>query len=192
MAQPAAVRTESQQTKRARLRDIIAERCFSRGKPFQLASGRWSDFYFNMKPAMLDAEGIDLLADLILERIAGTDAKFIGGLVMGSVPVSVAVTLKSRSTKTPLQAFWVRKEVKDHGAKSRIDGYLVDGAKVIMVEDVTTTGGSVLQAIEEVKKRGCTIAAVITIVDRLEGAKEHLAEAGIELIALYDAKDFMP
>jgi len=192
MAQPAAVRTESQQTKRARLRDIIAERCFSRGKPFQLASGRWSDFYFNMKPAMLDPEGIDLLADLVLARIADIDAKYIGGLVMGSVPVSVAVALKSHATPSPRQAFWVRKETKDHGAKSRIDGYLAEGANVIMVEDVTTTGGSVLQAIEEVKKRGCKIAAVITIVDRLEGAKEHLAEAGIELIALYDAKDFMP
>jgi len=188
MAQAAMARGAD--SKRERLRKIIAERCFSKGKPFQLASGRWSDFYFNMKPAMLDAEGIDLLADLVLERLAGIDAKYIGGLVMGAVPVSVAVTMKSLKSKTPLQAFWVRKETKDHGAKSRIDGYLADGARVIMIEDVTTTGGSVLQAIEEVKKRGCRIAAVITIVDRLEGARERLAEDGIELIALYDAKDF--
>lgn len=175
---------------RERLRRLIAERCFTKGKPFQLASGRWSDFYFDLKPAMLDPEGSNLLADLILERMAGIDAKYIGGLAMGAVPIALAVTLKSYGTSRPLQAFWVRKEAKGHGTKSLADGYLVDGSRVIIVEDVATTGGSVMKAIDEVKRHDCQIAAVITIVDRLEGAREKLAEAGIELIALFTAKDF--
>lgn len=175
---------------RERLRRLIAERCFTKGKPFQLASGRWSDFYFDLKPAMLDPEGSNLLADLILERMAGIDAKYIGGLAMGAVPIALAVTLKSYGTSRPLQAFWVRKEAKGHGTKSLTDGYLVDGSRVIIVEDVATTGGSVMKAIDEVKRHDCQIAAVITIVDRLEGAREKLAEAGIELIALFTAKDF--
>jgi orotate phosphoribosyltransferase len=188
MAQVAGTRPDIHS--RERLHRIIAERCFTRGKPFQLASGRWSDFYFDLKPAMLDPEGSNLLADLILERTAGIDAQYIGGLAMGAVPIALGVTVKSYQTSRPLQAFWVRKEPKSHGTKKLIDGYLADGSRVIIVEDVTTTGGSVSKAIDEVKRHNCKIAAVLTIVDRLEGAKENLASAGIELIALFTAKDF--
>ncbi|HEX9490255.1 MAG TPA: orotate phosphoribosyltransferase [Stellaceae bacterium] len=173
-----------------RLRQIIAERCFTKGQPFQLSSGRMSNFYFNLKPAMLDPEGLDLLADIILERIAGIDARYIGGLAMGAVPLAIAVLLKSNATARPLQGFWVRKEAKGHGTKNLTDGYIQDGARVIIVEDVTTSGDSVMQAINEVKRRGCDIAAVITIVDRLEGAEERLAQNGVKLTALFTAKDF--
>lgn len=181
---------DHQPSKRERLRRIIAERCFTKGKPFQLASGKWSDFYFDLKPAMLDAEGIDLLADLILERTSGIDAKYIGGLAMGAVPLAVATVLKSHSTNRPLQGFWVRKRAKDHGTQKLTDGYLVDGQPVIIIDDVTTSGGSVMDAIHEVRRHRCEIAAVITIVDRLEGAKERLAREGFELTALFDTKDF--
>lgn len=174
-----------------RLRQIIAEMCFSKGPTFRLASGRESNFYFNLKKAMLDPEGIELLADLILEKISDIPADYVGGLAMGAVPVIVAVVMKSRRGKRSLRGFWVRKEAKGHGTKDLTDGHLVDGSRVIIVDDVTTTGGSIMQAIDEVKRHNCEIAAAITIVDRSEGAKETLAQKGIELIALFDAKSFI-
>lgn len=173
-----------------RLRDIIIERSFRRGS-FTLASGRTSAFFFDLKKTMLHPEGIDLLADLVVARLAGVEAEYIGGLVMGAVPVVVASVLKSQSTERPLHGFWVRKEQKDHGAMSLIDGYVEDGAKVIVVDDVTTTGGSALKAIAELRRRNCTISAVLTIVDRLEGARENFAKEGIQLIALYDTNDLL-
>src|SRR5260221_7420047 len=173
-----------------RLRQIIAERCFTKGQPFQLSSGRMSNFYFNLKPAMLDPEGLDLLADIILERIAGIDARYIGGLAMGAVPLAIAVLLKSNATARPLQGFWVRKEAKGHGTKNLNDGYIQDGARGILAEDVTNNGDSVMQAINESKRRGCDVAAVITIGDRLQGAEERLAQNGVKLTALFTAKDF--
>lgn len=192
MAPPAAARREMQPSKRERLRELIAERCYRRGR-FTLASGKESDYYFNLKPAMLDAVGANLIADLVLDQIAGLDASYIGGLAMGAVPVAIATMMRSYATAKPLQAFWVRKEgPKEHGAKNLADGYIVSGARVIVVEDVTTTGDSVMQAVDEVRRRGCEVAAVITIVDRLEGARKRLAREGIDLIALYTTKDFDP
>jgi orotate phosphoribosyltransferase len=191
MGQQAASRRETQPTAWERLRQIIAERCYAKGR-FVLASGRESTYYFYMKPAMLDAEGSNLLADLILDRIAAIDANYVGGLVMGAVPIAVAVALKSHASRRSLQAFWVRKEAKDHGAKSRTDGYLVDGSRVIIVEDVTTTGDSVMQAIDEVRRHHCEIAAVVTIVDRLEGAQKRLAAEKINFLALFNTRDFDP
>ncbi len=181
-----------QDGRRERLRHIIADMCFTTGPTFRLASGRESNFYFNLKKAMLDPEGIELLADLILEETAGIRADYVGGLAMGAVPVVVAVVMKSRGGNRPLRGFWVRKEAKGHGTNDLTDGHIVDGSRVIIVDDVTTTGGSIKQAIEEVKRHNCEIAAVITIVDRLEGAKEALAKDGVELIALYDTNDFLP
>ena len=97
---------------------------------------------------------------------------------MGARPVVIAAILKSHETPHPLQGFWVRKEQKDHGTKNLTDGYSPEGENVIVVDDVTTTGGSIMQAINEVRRRGCKIVAVITIVDRLEGAQESLDKAG--------------
>lgn len=173
-----------------RLLNIIKEKSLIKDRPFRLASGKSSNYFFDLKPTMLDPEGINLLADAILQRTVNLDAKYLGGLEMGAVPIVVAATLKSFGTAHPLYGFWVRKEQKDHGILNLTDGHFVAGSRVIIVDDVTTTGGSVLKAINEVRRHNCTIAAVITIVDRLEGAKENLAAQDVELIALYTTKDF--
>jgi orotate phosphoribosyltransferase len=177
--------------KRARLVGIIKALSFRTDRTFTLASGRTSNIFFDLKPTMLDAEGIDLIADAVLERLSGIDAGYIGGLAMGAVPIVVACVLKSRATGRPLRGFWVRKEQKDHGAERRADGHLVDGSRVIIVEDVTTTGGSALQAVAEARRHGCEVAAVVTVIDRLEGAREALAREGIELRAVFDRNDFV-
>ena len=121
MAQVATSRGGIEPSKRDRLRQIIADRCYAKGR-FTLASGKESDYYFNLKPAMLDAEGLNLIADLILERVADLDVDCIGGLAMGAVPIAIATITKSYETPRPLQAFWVRKEAKDHGTKNLADG----------------------------------------------------------------------
>lgn len=190
MAQTAAKLTPVPLSKRERLRQIIAERSFSQGNSYLLASGKASNFYFDMKQTMLDPEGLNLIADLILEKTEGLPAKYVGGLAMGAVPVAVAVVMKSNATGNPLQGFWIRKEAKEHGTRRLADGYLPDGSDVLIVEDVTTSGGSVLQAVNEVRKRHGRVNAVITIVDRDDGAKGRLAAEGIELISLFSVSDF--
>src|SRR5260221_11541455 len=104
-----------------------------------------SNFYFNLKPAMLDPEGLDLLADIILERIAGIDARYIGGLALGAGPLAIAGLLKSNATARPLQGFLVGKEAKGDGTKNITDGYIQNGARVIILEGVATSGDSVMQ-----------------------------------------------
>jgi orotate phosphoribosyltransferase len=173
----------------ARLREIIAEKSFGEGE-FTLASGRKSDVFFNMKPTMLDPEGLNLIADLVLEKLQGYDAEFIGGILVGAAPVLLSVVQKSYYTPRPLRGFWVRNERKAHGMQQKIDGDPGDGDKIIVVDDVTTTGGSVLKAVHAMQDRGCDIVCVLTIVDRCEGAVEQIKDSGYDLISIFDRYDF--
>ena len=179
---------------RARLRDIIHQRSFGYGE-IKLASGRISNFYFNLKPAMLDAEGAALLAQLTLDALIGERVDYIGGLEMGAVPIAGAVAQLSFMTGAPVQAFFVRKKPKEHGAKLSIEGLMpgesLRGKRVVIVEDVTTTGGSAIKAIEAVRDAGAEIAFVLSIVDREEGATENFAAMGLDFRVLYRASEFL-
>ena len=179
---------------RARLRDIIHRRSFGYGE-VKLASGRMSNFYFNLKPAMLDAEGAALLAQLTLDALAGERIDCIGGLEMGAVPIAGAVAQLSHMTGTPVQAFFVRKKPKEHGARLSVEGLMpgetLQAKRVVIVEDVTTTGGSAMKAVEAVREAGGEIAFVLTIVDREEGATEAFAAHGLDFRALYRASEFL-
>jgi orotate phosphoribosyltransferase len=179
---------------RARLRDIIHARSFGYGD-VKLASGRVSNFYFNLKPTMLDAEGAALLAQLTLDAVADERIDYIGGLEMGAVPIAGAVAQLSFLNGAPVQAFFVRKKPKEHGAKLSIEGLMpgesLRGKRIVIVEDVTTTGGSAMKAIEAVQDAGAEIAFVLTIVDREEGATENFAEARLDFRALYRASEFL-
>ena len=179
---------------RARLRDIIHVRSFGYGE-VKLASGRVSNFYFNLKPTMLDAEGAALLAQLTLEALAGERIDYVGGLEMGAVPIAGAVAQLSFMTGAPVQAFFVRKKPKEHGAKLSIEGLMpgesLRGKRVVIVEDVTTTGGSAMKAVEAARDAGAEIAFVLTIVDREEGATEAFAGHGLDFRAIYRASEFL-
>jgi len=179
---------------RARLRDIIHERSFGLGE-IKLASGRTSNFYFNLKPSMLDAEGAALLAQLTLDALAGEKIDYIGGLEMGAVPIAGAVAQLSFMTGAPMQAFFVRKKPKEHGAKLSVEGLApgesLRGKRVVVVEDVTTTGGSALKAVEAAREAGAEIVFVLTIVDREEGATENFAALGLDFRAIYRASEFL-
>jgi orotate phosphoribosyltransferase len=179
---------------RKRLIEIVRARSFSAGSETKLVSGRSSNFYFNMKPTMLDAEGAYLIAALILDALKGGDADYVGGLEMGAVPLATAVAVLSQTKGWPLQAFFVRKQAKDHGAKKLIEGLapgeMLAGKRLVILEDVTTTGGSSMKAIEAAKAEGGNIVRVITVVDRLEGAADTFKAAGIPFSAVLTVDDF--
>lgn len=143
----------------------------------KLASGKTSDFYIDGKQVTLDAQGIFLAGKLILNMIHGTDADAVGGPTMGADPLAAAVSLLSSQSGHPLKAFIVRKASKEHGTQKMIEGPdLVEGDRVVMLEDVITTGGSVLKAIEEVEKMKAKVVKVICLVDRDQGADQLLAD----------------
>lgn len=169
---------------------LLKERAFRLGR-IVLASGRESDFYFDMKPAMLDPDGAALLAELILQAIQGVDADCIGGLEMGAVPLIAPVAMKSPDFGRHLPGFFVRKAVKDHGTKKRIDGADIAGKTVVILEDVTTTGGSAMDAVKAVQDAGAKVALVLSILDRGEGAAELYAKAGVPFKSLFRAEEFL-
>jgi orotate phosphoribosyltransferase len=177
-----------------RLIDIVRERSFSAGAETRLVSGRSTSFYFDMKPSMLHPEGAELMATLILEALRDTKVDLVGGMEIGAVPLATAVAVMSQAQGRPLQAFFVRKQPKDHGARKLIEGLApgetLQGRRVAILEDVTTTGGSSLKAIEAVRAEGATIAAVITVIDRLEGAAETFQRAALPFTAILTAADF--
>jgi orotate phosphoribosyltransferase len=140
-----------------------------------LASGKKSDYYIDGKQVTLDPQGLLIVGKAILSMLQGTKADAIGGPTLGADPIAAAVSLLSSQTGHPLKAFIVRKEAKKHGMQKMIEGpALVAGDRVVMVEDVITTGGSVLNAIKEVEALGCLIIKVICLVDRDEGGAELL------------------
>lgn len=179
---------------RARLFDIIRRRSFGRGE-ITLASGRKSNFYFNLKPTMLDAEGAALLAELTLDALSGERIDYVGGLEMGAVPLAGAIAQLSFMRGQPIQAFFVRKKPKDHGAKLAVEGLApgesLAGKRVVIVEDVTTTGGSAVKAVDAVRESGAEIVMVFTMVDREEGATDTFREAGLDFRSLYRASEFL-
>jgi orotate phosphoribosyltransferase len=179
---------------RRRLIEIVRTRSFSTGGATQLVSGRSSNFYFNMKPSMLHPEGSHLMATLVLDALKGSQVDFIGGLEIGAVPLATAVSSLSHVKGWPIGAFFVRKQAKEHGAKKLVEGLApgetLQGKRIVILEDVTTTGGSSMKAIEAVRAEGGVIERVVTVVDRLEGAEAAFKAAGIPFQALLTVSDF--
>src|ERR1700719_3443862 len=184
----------SKSASRARLVEIIRKRSFGRGE-ITLASGRKSNFYFNLKPTMLDPEGAPLLAELTFEALKDDRLDFVGGLEMGAVPLAGAIAQLSWIKGHPIAAFFVRKKPKENGARLAVEGLAkgesLKGKRVAIVEDVTTTGSSALRAVEAVRDAGGEVALVFTMVDRDEGATETFAQAGLAFRSLYRAGEFL-
>lgn len=181
-------------TARARLIEIVRARSFSTGAEMKLASGRTSNFYFNMKPTMLHPEGAYMIGVLILDALPGTRVDLIGGLEMGAVPLAASVAAMSHAAGRPVAAFFVRKQAKEHGARKLVEGLApgdtLSGKRIVVLEDVTTTGGSAMKAIEALQAEGAIIDRVITVVDRQEGAADTFKAAGIPFQPLLTADAF--
>ena len=177
-----------------RLLEIILEKSFQYSKEpiFKLVSGGVSNFYFNCKPAMLDPEGKELIGRLIFSIIRDLEVTGIGGLELGSVPISSAVSLISQLEGQPIKEFIVRKEKKDHGIPAKVEGEFVAGEKVVVVDDVITTGGSTIKAIEAVQKLGLEVAKVVVLVDREEmNGRQNIAEICPEVEPLIKRTEVM-
>ena len=153
-----------------RLMEILLAKSFQYAEEpiFKLVSGGVSNFYFNCKPTMLDPEGKELIGRLIFTKIQHLEIAGIGGLELGSVPISGAVSLISQLEGRPIKEFIVRKEKKDHGMPAKVEGEFVAGDQVVVVDDVITTGGSTIKAIEAVQKLGLKVTKVLVLVDRQE------------------------
>jgi len=175
---------------RSKLFALLKERAFRRGRVI-LASGRESDYYFDMKPAMLDPDGASLLAELILQYIQSFKADCVGGLEMGAVPLIAPVAMRSLDFGRRLPGFFVRKAVKGHGTKKRVDGADITGKTVVILEDVTTTGASAMDAVKAVEECGAKVVLVLSILDRGEGAADLYAKAGIPFASLFRAEEFL-
>jgi orotate phosphoribosyltransferase len=177
-------------SKKDRLKEIIIEKSLKRGD-FTLASGAKSDYLFDLKTTMLDPEGANLIGHLVLGKL-GDDIDAIGGLELGACPaVSNACTI-SHQIKRDLRFFYVRKEKKGRGTDQLIEGCeLKKGDKVVILDDVTTKGGSVKEAIKAVQSMGCKVVKVLSIVDRNEGARENLARDGIALDCIFSKDEIL-
>ena len=179
---------------RQRLFEIIRDRSFRQGGRFTLVSGRTSTIYFNLKPAMLDPDGSRLIGAALAGKAAALGATCISGMEMGAVPLVASAAAMSAVAQNPIRACFIRKQAKDHGTKNLIEGLAegedLAGRSVVIVEDVTTTGGSALKAIATLREAGAVVDHIVTVVDREEGATVAFAAAGITLHALYRKSEF--
>ena len=180
---------QSLEALRGRLREIVELRSLLQGN-FTLASGAASSFYFNLKETILDPEASILISDLILNALASDLPDCIGGMEMGAVPIAACVGLRSAQMGMPVRPFYVRKSAKGHGTRRRIDVTLPAGGRAVIVEDVTTTGSSAMEAAAAARDAGCTVDTVVTILDRQEGACELLQSVGLGLVPLLSRADF--
>lgn len=181
---------ESKKEKKERLLNLIKKKALKFG-PITLASGKKSDWYADLRLITLDSEGAYLVSELLFELLKGEKIGALGGLMLGADPICGAFAATSFMHDKPIPTFIVRKEPKKHGQMRRIEGPLKKGSSVVIVDDVATTGSSLLKAIDAVEEEGCKVIKVITIIDREEGAKEKLAERGYSLISLFTKKDFL-
>ncbi len=176
---------------RARAFEIIKTKSFVTGT-VTLASGKVSDHYFDMKPSMMDAEGAHLLAQLLLAEVRKVKADYVGGLEMGAVPLIAPISALSWVEGRRIDGFFVRKAAKDHGTQKLIEGVKdLSGRNAVIVEDVTTTGGSAMKAIKLLQDAGAKITLVVSILDREESAAELYRTAGIPFTSLFKASEFL-
>jgi len=174
----------------AELIALVGSKSLKRGT-FRLASGREASFYLDAKQVVLDAHGSMLIGQAILQRLLalGQMPDAVGGLSIGADPVTSAVVTMAGVQGIAMKGFLVRKEPKEHGTKRFIEGPVEPGQRVVIVEDVITTGGSSLLAIDRAQEFGLIVERVITVIDRLAGGQEILAARGIPLESLVTIRD---
>ena len=169
------------------LKELFRARAMKFGD-FTLASGKKSSYYVNSKKVLFHAEAITLLGDLLYDATSDLTFQAIGGLEVGAIPMAAAALTAFHHNGRHLEGFFVRKKAKEHGAKDLLEGQVSTGDKVVVIDDVLTTGGSVVQAIEAVEARGATVVRVVCICDRLQGAREALAK--YDFRPLFTVRDF--
>ena len=179
---------------RARLARMIVERTFrySDDPPFTLASGKQSNFYFNCKPTTLDPEGMNLIGNIIFDMLEDSGISAVGGLTLGADPMANAVSVISYQRNRPIKAFIVRRDAKEHGTKSAIEGNIKEGERVAVLDDVITTGKSTIIAIEKAQEAGLIVDRVITLIDREEeDGRENIGKHVKRVESVFTRTDIM-
>ena len=178
---------------RERLLELLRDRSFERRRVV-LASGKESDFFIDCKQTALTAEGHALIGALMFEDAMKLKADAVAGVELGGCPLASAVAQVSFAKGSPLDAIYVRKAAKDHGSQRMVEGdtRLVKGSRVVLLEDVVTTGGSTIRAMQTLRLAGHQVVGVLALVDRLEGGREAIEGAGVSLTALFTRRDFIP
>lgn len=174
------------------LRDLLRDRSVARGD-FVLASGARSNYYIDARRTTMSGAGLMLVGAVALDAIdaAGWRPDAVGGLTMGADPVAFAIALAAQLDGRTLDAFSVRKEAKAHGTTSRIEGCFDDGASVVIVEDVITSGDSALRAVGAVQAAGGVVLGVLAVVDREQGGRDRLEDEGLRTVALFRASELL-
>jgi orotate phosphoribosyltransferase len=175
-----------------RLARILMEKSYREGD-FVLASGRRSDYYFDCRVTALHSEGSWLIGNLFADLVSDLDVAGVGGMTIGADPLTSAVTVIAHARGHALHGFLVRKESKDHGTAQQIEGLanFSPGARVAVLEDVITSGASLLRAAEKVAAAGLVVAAACGVLDRGEGGAEAIAAAGYELRTLFTRHELL-
>ena len=171
---------------------LLAERSAKRGE-FTLASGKRSMFYVDARLTTMSPEGLSIIGPLALSVLqqTGWSVDAIGGLTLGADPISYAISYASAQTGHPLRAFTVRKEAKTHGTEKLLEGPFRKGDRVAVIEDVLTTGGSALRAIDAVRAASGTVVGVLALVDREEGGRQAIEQIGVPVVALTTASQII-
>lgn len=180
--------TKEVNDKRARLLALIKEKALFRGD-FTLASGKKSKYYIDLRLVTLDSEGSYLIAEILYDMLKKRQIDAMGGLTMGADPICCSFAAVSYLKGRPTPAFIVRKEEKGYGKGKRIEGPLKAGSNVVIVDDVATTGGSMIKAVEAVEKEGCRVETIMCVVDRGEGAAEEITRRGYSFESIFDRSD---
>jgi orotate phosphoribosyltransferase len=169
---------------------LLKERSFQRGT-FRLASGAISDYYIDGKMSEVFSESAHLIGEVLYERTKDLPIDAIGGLEIGAVPLSTAAVISYHLHGRKMEGFWVRDKAKGHGTRKVVEGNLKPGSRVVILDDVITTGGSSSKAIKEVREMGCEVVLVLALVDRLQGAAEFFHDEGItNYQAIFTIRDF--
>lgn len=173
---------------RDKLMDLMLEKCFRLGS-FTLASGRKSDYYIDGRIASLHPEGAYYIGSIFLDWCIELGADAVGGLTLGADPIVGAVVTLSHLAKKPIRGFIVRKKQKEHGTGKLVEGEILEGDTVVIVEDVVTTGASAFDAVEAAKKAGAKVIAVLAVVDREEGGAKAFVKEGLTFIPIFTASE---
>ena len=177
---------------RSTLIRLLSERSLRRGK-FTLASGRESAYYVDARLTSMSPEGLATIGPLALSAIRdrGWRVDAVGGLTLGADPVSYAIAVASVASPPLVRAFTVRKEAKQHGTGRLIEGPMNEGDHVVVIEDVITTGGSALRAVEAIQRAGASISGIVAVVDREEGGRSVLEQQGLEVVCLATVSELL-
>jgi orotate phosphoribosyltransferase len=171
------------------LQQLIREKALKFGD-FTLASGKKAGFYLDCRQITLDAQGVRLVGEGMLDLLAGNLPELVGGMAIGADPITAAILTLAGVRGMSLRGVMVRKEAKQHGTGKLVEGPFREGETIAIVEDVVTTGGSSLLAIERCEAVGLKVNQVLAIIDRLEGGREAFAVKGYELTTLFTIRDF--